>query len=87
MDYFVTYITIVVLYILFSLAAIVSGLWGLVFNTANVFKAQDRLLAAMLGWGGKETVSRECKTSECKFCKIICKVLNKFLEPNNCEKQ
>jgi len=81
------YITVVVLCIIFSLAAMISGVWGLFFNTAHIFKAQDRLLAAMLGWDGKETVSRECGKSECRFCKIICKLLHKFLEPNHCEKE
>lgn len=37
----------------------------------NVLLTFDRLLAALLGWSGKYTVSAECAVSRCRFCKAI----------------
>lgn len=37
----------------------------------NLLMTFDRLLAAIFGWSGKYTVSTECASSKCKFCKAI----------------
>ena len=34
----------------------------------NVLTALDRLMAALLGWSGRHTVSAECGASKCAFC-------------------
>lgn len=85
--------TVTILYILFSIAAMFAGLWGvlsLITGTkriSRICQAMDRLLAAMLGWDGRATVSKECGSSNCKFCIYLCKVLNNILEKDHCLKE
>lgn len=38
---------------------------------SNIGWALDRLLAAILGWSGKCTVSAECGLSNCVVCKLV----------------
>lgn len=49
----------------------------------RVLIAMDRVLAAVLGWSGRNTVSYECGRSSCVFCRVLCALLNK-LKPNHC---
>lgn len=90
------YILAVVLYLLFSLTAILAGLQGLLVlpfrprMTANIMHSMDMLLAAQLGWSGRSTVSKECGLelldTPCKFCKRLCAILNKF-HRNHCQEE
>lgn len=72
------------------LAAIPVALWA-VLAEENVYakdllRAMDKVMAALLGWGGRYTVSAECgsRQSACAFCKLVCWLLNK-LDPGHCE--
>lgn len=82
------YMTVVLLYLLFSLASALAGLWGLVFfrRIGQVTQAMDRTLAAMLGWDGRSTVSKECDSSDCRFCRVLCRVLNWAFKQHHCGK-
>ena len=37
----------------------------------NVLAAFDRLVAALLGWSGRFTISAECGASRCTFCRWV----------------
>lgn len=94
MESAVKYISVVVLYVIFSAAACGAGLLGLLGLAAgnthyisNICKAMDKLLAAMLGWDGASTVSRECGKSSCRFCRILCPVLSWALREDHCAKE
>jgi hypothetical protein len=87
-------ITLVALYFIFSAASLVATFLiplALPFNhryAGNLLKAKDKELAGVLGWDGKNTVSKECgRDSSCRFCRIVCKILHYVLEPNHCEKE
>lgn len=67
-------------------AALLSLFGGTSTYAAAVLKAQDKATAAFFGFSGEATVSKECEESECKWCKLLCYVLNKTLEANHCKK-
>ncbi len=82
-----------VLYAIFSLVVTVAGPAGLVGlalgqtqYASNISRAMDALLAAMLGWDGRSTVSKECGRSSCRFCRWLCALLHLVLERNHCAK-
>jgi hypothetical protein len=56
----------------------------------GVMVAVDRLNAATIpGWGeGQYTISAMCggPKKDCRFCKLICGFIGKFLDPNHCVK-
>lgn len=99
-------VTAPVLYTVFSIAACFAGLAGLVvtivtFNghyISNVSRSMDALVAAMLTWDGRSTVSSECGTQikeqrACRFCRVLCAILSykifgrwAILEFEHCEK-
>lgn len=88
------YVTVIVLYVVFSIASALAGVWGvltlLTGDTSRISRichAMDRVLAAMLGWDGRSTVSKECGTDDCKFCAVLCRILHRLLEPYHCEKE
>lgn len=63
--------------------AILAGHWG---YAKELGAAMDRLGAAVLGWGGDNTISAECgsRNSDCRFCKFVCWMLN-LVQPGHCE--
>lgn len=86
--------TVAVLYAVFSLAAMLAGGVGLVglacgrtTYASNICRAMDALLAAMLRWDGRSTVSKECGRSGCRFCRWLCAALNFMLERGHCAKE
>jgi hypothetical protein len=94
------YITAIVIWVLFVLAAIggfVAGLAALIAGktryASNVAHAQDCAAAAFLGWDGQSTISKECgrelayAAKPCRFCRWLCKVLDVVLEKGHCEKE
>lgn len=92
------YITLVVLFVIFSLAAIFSPAFALVgafFSlryAAHIMHSMDMILAAILGWDGRSTVSKECgrelaSGAPCRFCRIVCRVLDRILEAGHCQKE
>lgn len=89
------FFTLPALYIVFSVASILAGTWGFVlicFGQARqagyIMQAMDRLLAAMLGWDGRATVSKECgRCEKCWLCPWICRVLHYTLEKDHCQKE
>lgn len=84
---------------MFSIAAAFAGVIGLVGlavdvargrgarHTANIMHSMDMLLAAILGWDGRSTVSKECGRSACRFCRLVCAVLHRVLERDHCAKE
>jgi hypothetical protein len=81
-------ITAPILYAIFSFAASFAGLAGAVVTIAtldgryisNICHALDSLLAAVLGWSGRKTVSSECGNqivagNPCRFCRVLCAIL------------
>ena len=74
---------------LLALAAIPICLVAIVFDEMpygkNVLKAQDRLVAALLGYSGTRTLSAEMGRSQCRLCKIVCKMLD-VIEPGHCQR-
>jgi hypothetical protein len=95
------YITAVFLYILFSITSMFAGVVGfaglLIGRTryiANVMHSMDMLLAAMLGWDGRSTVSKECGreivwqiVKPCRFCRVICRLLDFFIKVDHCKEE
>lgn len=81
-----------ILWLPFSIGAILSipiTFWAIFTNqeyAKQCLKAQDKLTAALFGWGGDYTVSAECgsRQKDCKLCKMLCAFLNK-LQPGHCE--
>lgn len=45
---------------------------------SNIVHAMDCLMAAVLGWDGKNTVSAECGADRHGLCKTICALLDIF---------
>ena len=87
-------LTAIVLYVIFTIASLLAGVIGLVAlcfgrtrYTTNVSHAMDMTLAALLGWNGRSTVSKECGKSDCRFCRVLCAILHRILEKNHCEKE
>jgi hypothetical protein len=90
----VKYLVVLVLWILFVAAqvggfvlGVFAALYGFTEYADRVIKAQDKAAAAFLGWSGDRTVSSECEKSDCRFCKILCVILNYVLEPDHCKKK
>lgn len=88
------YLTAAALYFIFAITSMLAGVAGLVGlalgrsrYVANVMHSMDMLLAALLGWDGRSTVSRECGASSCRFCRVLCAVLNVILERDHCAKE
>lgn len=87
-------ITVCVLYGIFSIAACFAGVFGLVGTLvtidadyiSRIWRQLDRLLAVMLGWDGAKSVSAECGDSDCRFCRILCRILSVLLEPDHCKR-
>lgn len=86
------FVAIFVLWLPFSVASIASvgvAVWA-VFSDRNyakdILRSQDKLMAALFGWGGEHTVSAECgsRQADCKFCIYVCKLLN-LIQPGHCE--
>jgi len=76
---------IFVLWLPFALAAFASIFVALVAvflderpYAKDVLRAQDKLAAALLGWGGRYTVSAECGSRQagCAFCRLLCRLLD-----------
>lgn len=90
---FLTIPTVILLYIIFSITSMLAGIYGiltLVTGTSRISRitrAMDCLLAAMLGFDGRSTVSKECGKSNCVLCKLLCKALHYTLEKEHCEKE
>lgn len=84
-----------VLWVLFAIAALgglvlglLAALLGHTDYTGRVFRAMDRMTAVVLAVGdGSRTVSAECGTSNCRFCRALCAVLSVILEPDHCGKE
>ena len=62
-------------------------------QVGNIVRAMDALLAAMLpfNWSGRKTVSNECGDqvvagNPCRFCSVLCAILNYVLELDHCRK-
>ncbi|MFA7279610.1 MAG: hypothetical protein WC100_05905 [Sterolibacterium sp.] len=52
----------------------------------DLLRAMDKLGAALLGWGGRYTVSAECgsRKSECRLCRFVCRLLD-IIDPGHCK--
>lgn len=90
---YLTLIPLVLLcYVAFSLASVVAVLMvplALVFErftyAGRVFHSMDCLMAAVLGWDGRHTVSAECGADRTGLCKTLCAFLD-LLDPGHCAK-
>jgi hypothetical protein len=93
------YFTVIGLYGVFWLAAAISGPVGMIGSLvlwdasylSHISRSMDALLAAMLGWSGRNTVSNECGNevvagNPCRLCRVICWGLDLFLETDHCRK-
>jgi len=51
----------------------------------DLLRAMDKLGAALLGWGGRYTVSAECgsRRADCRLCRFVCRLLN-VIDPGHC---
>lgn len=86
------YLTVPTLYVIFAFAAMLAGVWGLLSvpmtmsfdRLSRITVAMDRLAAAMLGWDGRSTISKECGGDDCRFCRVLCRVLNYVLQKDHC---
>ena len=89
------YLTALFLYAVFSVTSALAGLLGIVVGlirrdgqyTANVMHSMDMLLAALFGWDGRSTVSKECGRSDCRFCRVLCSILDFLIEKDHCKKE
>ncbi len=57
---------------------IVSPLYGRDEYAKNLMRAADKHAAAFLGWSGRYTVSAECGSRDCRFCRWLCRLLDVF---------
>jgi hypothetical protein len=93
------YFTVIILYVVFGVLAALAAPVGLIGALAlwdahylsNVSRSMDALLASMLGWSGRNTVSNECGMqvvagSPCRFCRVLCAVLSVVLETDHCRR-
>ena len=90
------YVMVPVLYVVFAAAAAVAGVVGLLSlltgstkPISRICRAMDALLAAQLSiffpsWDGRATVSNECGRTDCRFCRVLCAVLN-LMQKDHCE--
>ena len=84
-------VAIFMLWLPFSLAAVASvlvALWAVFSDqhyAKDILRAQDKLMAALLGWGGDHTVSAECGSRQagCRFCQAACRLLD-LIQPGHC---
>lgn len=93
------YVTAIFLYILFSITSMAAGVVGALslftFKTRRIsaiMHSMDMLLAAILGWDGRSTVSKECGReleggSPSRFCRCLCYALDKTIEEGHCKKE
>lgn len=97
------YAAVLLLYALFSFTSLLAGaigLAGLVIGlpfgrtryVANIMHSMDMLLAAILGWDGRSTVSKECARAQaagtpCRLCRFVCAFTHRFLERDHCAKE
>lgn len=87
------YISVFIIWILFWLAGIIAlpvallfGLFGKTKYASDVFHAQNRTAAAFIGFGGDNTISREC--GERGTCVLLCKILSWALQdPEHCKNE
>lgn len=86
-----TLIAIFVLWLpfsLFAIAAIPVSLIAIMTDTfpygKDILRAMDKLAAAVMGWSGFYSVSAECWHSECKLCRLICRLLD-LIQLGHCE--
>lgn len=75
-----------------GLAALVALLLGRTRQAGDIVHSMDMTLAAVLGWDGRSTVSRECgkevaEGKPCAFCRRVCAFLDRWLETGHCEKE
>jgi hypothetical protein len=86
-------VALLVLWLPFSLTAILAILLSplaLLMDEwtygKDLLRAMDKLGAALLGWGGRYTVSAECgsRKAECRLCRFICPLLN-VIDPGHCK--
>lgn len=83
-------VAIFVLWLPFSLgalAAIVVAFWAIFFDwgyAKKLLKLLDKLCAGVLGFSGEYTISAECGRAECRFCKVVCWLLD-FIQPGHCK--
>lgn len=93
-----TVLTAVVLFFIFWVMGLLAPLAALVIlpfyssYSANIVHSMDMLAAALLGWDGRSTISKECgrdlnKDDPCRFCRVVCTVLNVLLESDHCKKE
>jgi hypothetical protein len=85
------------LFVAAGVAGLITGLVALSFKrgrsyTSNLVHAQDCAAAAFLGWSGKHTISKECgwelfKDRPCRFCRVLCRILDLVLETDHCKKE
>lgn len=85
-------VALLVLWVPFSAAAIIAipvALWALVSQewtyAKDLLRAMDKVGAALLGWGGRYTVSAECgsRRAGCLLCKFVCPILH-LIDPGHC---
>lgn len=93
------YVTAFIISILFALGCVVAyfAAWiGLICGktryAGNIVKAQDKVIAALFGYDGTKTLSKECgqaveRGTKCFFCKLLCNVLHYALERGHCKKE
>lgn len=83
-------VAILILWLPFSLSAIIAIPVSFVAvfleweYAKNILKAQDRTAAALLGWSGEYTISAECGRSDCRLCKLVCRLLD-VIQPGHCK--
>lgn len=91
-----TPLTVAIIYVAFAAASALAGLVGVLsllsFDTSRISRitrAMDCLVAAMLGFDGRSTLSAECgrRASSCLACRRLCQVLHIALEKGHCEKE
>ncbi len=82
-----------ILFLIFWLSAAWSGFVAIATvlfdggrRLSKITHANDRCLAAILFGDDSETVSSRCGSSNCRFCRALCRFLHLFLERDHCAK-
>lgn len=86
------FVALIILALPFGGAAILAAAAGLVLwpfygywpYVKNLYRAMDKLGAALLGFSGEFTLSAECGSTECWPCAVLCRFLNLF-QKNHCK--